>query len=79
MARKAKDLSELNKILPKFGDVVRGRKRARLRSMGGNQTPVYLEWDLNQDSIQDQVFKMRIGDQEAYIDYEEFLHFARDF
>jgi hypothetical protein len=41
------------------------------------QSVVTLEWDLNPEAIRDQMFKIRINDQQAIIDLEELLHYTR--
>jgi hypothetical protein len=76
--RDAKSLQELNDRLPKFGEVVRGPKRARLRNFMGLGKPVYLRWDLNRAAIEDQIFEIQIGKETARLDWEEVLHYLRD-
>lgn len=50
--------------------------KARLKDYGGG-ADVELEWDLNHDAIQDRIFRIVINGQEAYLDWEEFLHYGR--
>lgn len=59
-------------------DVVeeRQRKGTILRNYGGGGR-VTMEWDLSEESIRDQIFKLKIGDKEAYLDAEEFRRFLR--
>ena len=52
------------------------RNYARLKDYGLG-ADVELFWDLNHDAIQDRIFKISINGEVAYLDWEEFLHYAR--
>lgn len=41
------------------------------------QHQVSIEYDLNDDSIRDRIFKLKIDDYEVVLDYEEFLRIGR--
>lgn len=73
--RKHKDMSQLHNL-------PRARKLAK-ESHGhlkdhSNQHLVEITWDLNEDTIRDKIFCMRIdGETEIYLDAEEVEHYIR--
>lgn len=76
MARKEKAFSGYKPR--RIQDVVeeRDRERAILKNYGTGPR-VTMEWNLNPEAIQDQIFKLTIGDKEAYLDAEEVRRFLR--
>lgn len=54
----------------------RDRKYGRLHSFGGS-TLVEVFWDLSPAAIRDQVFKIKIGNQEAIISAMELAKYTR--
>lgn len=54
----------------------RDKRYARLHSFGGS-TQVEMRWDLNADSIRDQVFEIRVGDKTAIISAVELQKYIR--
>lgn len=76
MARKIKDMRVLRET-PQFTGMAKKKVAvARLKDYS-LQSVVTLEWDLNPEAIRDQMFKIRINDQQAIIDLEELLHYTR--
>lgn len=70
-----KDLSELNKRLPKFSEVVDAGK-GRIKNYGNGPT-VEICWGWNDAVKREQMVEIRIGKESAIIDTEELLHYTR--
>lgn len=68
--------------LPKFGEVV-NKQTARIRDYSGRNKSVHIEWDLNNEAIQEQIFKIIIEDKkkhdrvELLLDKQELMHYLR--
>lgn len=54
----------------------RYRKGAYLHDLG-HKHRVIIEWDLNHQAIEDQVFKLVIGKEEAYLSSTELQKYLR--
>lgn len=84
MARQVKDETrardtarEVLKETESFSNLAKKKiNHANLKDYAMNSV-VTLEWDLNKDAIQDRIFRIRINGEEALLDWEEFLHYAR--
>lgn len=55
----------------------RERAGAEIKNYGGTGGRIIMEWNLNPNAIADQMFKLRIGDNTAYIDAEEIRRYLR--
>ncbi len=71
--RKAKKLDHL----PDFKKVLERKPKARIKSFSGKHDYVEVMWDLNDKAIADQMFKIKIGKEEAIINREELYHYLR--
>lgn len=75
-ARQIKDMKVLRET-PQFTEMVQKKVAvARLKDYS-MQSVVTLEWDLNEDSIRDRMFRLTVNGEEAIIDLEELLHYTR--
>lgn len=54
----------------------RNAGRAKLRNYK-NGTLVSVGWGMNADCEQDQIFSIKVGDQEAFLQAEEMMRFLR--
>ena len=72
--RQAKDMSKLRE-LPRFRKVLQ-QNHAELKDYS-MQSVVQLSWDLNEEAIRDQMFKIKINNEEAILDVEELMHYLR--
>lgn len=78
MAREAK-LTEKDMSVLREGDATKTqmeRKRANVRDYSLNHR-VEIRWDLNDESIRDQMFILRLDDLEVVLDAEEVMRYLR--
>lgn len=80
MARKSK-IENLNKIRPNNKTVrqVRNERdagQARLINFKSAK-PVEMQWGMNDSTVQDQVFILKIGKEEAWLSAEDMQRFLR--
>ncbi len=77
LKRTEKDMRPIRRTLP-FDKAIKKKIRfVTLKNYKLNGKPISLAWDFNRVATRDKVFRMTIGDQEAYIDLEELLSYTR--
>lgn len=83
MARKSKlgEISKVNKMRPyaKSIDALRDERDvafARLLNFK-NGTPVEMRWNMNQATIADQIFILKVGQEEVMLSAEDMMRFLR--
>lgn len=68
---------ELAQITPGTIKEDRDRGYSELKSYGGRAPRVKMIWDLNKDCKADQIFKIKVGNEEALLDKEEIMKSLR--
>lgn len=80
MARKSK-IDDLTKVRPNnktVRDVKKERDSGRARLLNlKNGTPVEMQWGMSDASVNDQVFILKIGKEEAWLHAEDIQRFLR--
>ena len=70
---KEKDMTKLSD-LPRFREVIKAKK-ATLRNYKGGT--VQMGWGWNESSSVDQIFSLKFGDTEVFLDWQEMMHYGR--
>ena len=72
------NLPELRKNNRTVQDVKQERDSGKARLLNfGTKHAVEMAWGMNQDTIDDQIFILKIGDNEAWLSAEEMQRFLR--
>ena len=78
-------MSRVNSLTEKNMDVLREMDATRVQAKKtfavlkdySLQHRVTMQWDMNKDSIKDQMFRLTVGDNTVVLDWEEFQRYAR--